>query len=101
MAKATREEWKRRVERWRASGLTAASFAAREGLNAGTLRWWSSQLGREVEAPSFVDVTRLVLPRSQPPASVEVVIRDAVSVRVQPGFDAELLRAVVAALELR
>lgn len=93
--------WQHRVRRWRASGLTAAAFAAREGLNAGTLRWWSSQLGREVEAPSFVDVTALVVPHSPPTESLEVVIRDAVSVRVKPGFDAALLRAVVAALETR
>ena len=56
MGRAPRHEWAKRVERWKQSGLTAAAFAAREGLNAGTLFWWSSRLGRSVAAPPVVEV---------------------------------------------
>jgi hypothetical protein len=38
------------VSRWRRSGETAAEFAAKEGLEVGTLRWWLSQLGRDTRA---------------------------------------------------
>lgn len=98
---ATRGEWADRVRRWRASGLTARQFCRREGLNPRTLSWWASTLRDEAPTEAtFVDVTALV---AAPPrtASLEVVVRDGVTVRVVPGFDAALLREVVAALEAR
>lgn len=96
---AKRSEWARRVRRWRASGLTARAFAEREGCNARTLRWWASTLrGDGSAAATFVDVTELV---TRPGPTLEVVVREAVTIRVGPGFDAALLREVVAALEAR
>src|SRR6476620_7222153 len=41
----TRAEWQKIVRRWRASGVSAASFAARHGLSPHTLQWWASTLG--------------------------------------------------------
>ena len=32
-----RDEWRRRVERWKDSGLTAKEFAAETGINAGNI----------------------------------------------------------------
>src|SRR5437870_5764905 len=46
MERATRETWTQRVDAWRASGLTAQGYAAQQGLNAKTLRAWSSRLNR-------------------------------------------------------
>lgn len=80
--------------------MSASAFAAREGLNAGTLSWWSSQLRAEVRPrPAFVDVTSVVAASAG--AAIEVVVGDSVRIRVNAGFDPELLRAVVAALEER
>ena len=45
--RASRDEWARRVERWRRSGLTAKAFAVDTGLNAHTLKFWKWQLGAE------------------------------------------------------
>jgi len=42
-----REEWAKRVERWRESGLTAGRFAAEQGINARTLTYWKWMLGKE------------------------------------------------------
>ena len=39
-ARADREEWRKRVERWKGSGLTAKEFAAETGINAGNLQFW-------------------------------------------------------------
>jgi hypothetical protein len=39
--------WRSRVAAWRASGKTAEEFSAGQGFAVGTLRWWSSRLGRE------------------------------------------------------
>lgn len=46
MARETREVWERRVRRWERSGLAAAAFAAREGVNPRTLAFWRWKLGR-------------------------------------------------------
>ena len=46
MALAARETWAQRVDAWQSSGLTAQQYAAREGLNANTLRGWKSRLKR-------------------------------------------------------
>ena len=98
MTRATKAKWAGLVRRWRASGRTAREFSAGEGLNPSTLLWWSSQVGREAEAPaSFVEVA---LPASVASDNViEIVVREGVRIRVGAGFDAELLRRVVAALE--
>jgi hypothetical protein len=47
--RSTRGEWLRRVRRWKASGLTAGAFAAREGIAPATLSWWRWRLAREGE----------------------------------------------------
>lgn len=36
----TRQEWAKRIERWKDSGLTAAEFAAETGISAKSLSWW-------------------------------------------------------------
>ena len=47
MDRTSREEWAKRVERWRDSGLTAAEFAAELGINAHSLSWWKWRLAAE------------------------------------------------------
>ena len=43
----TAAEWSKVIAHWRASGETSKVFAARHGLNAGTLLWWSARLPKE------------------------------------------------------
>ncbi len=45
-----REEWAKRVERWKDSGLTAKEFAAELGIKPRTLVFWKWQLGKDVRA---------------------------------------------------
>jgi hypothetical protein len=42
-----REEWAKRVQRWRDSGLTCAEFAAELGINPRTLTYWKWVLEKE------------------------------------------------------
>lgn len=44
--RTSRDEWKKRVERWKDSGLSAEEFAAELGINASTLKFWKYQLGK-------------------------------------------------------
>lgn len=115
MGRETRSTWAKRVERWNASGLTAAEFAAEIGANARTLTYWKWKLGtvradegrprqgeRAKVGPAFVEV----VPAPMSPAStetaaseaIEVVLDGGVRVRVPARFDADALRRVVAAL---
>ena len=42
-ARASREEWAKRVERWGDSGLMTAEFSAELGINPRTLTYWKWQ----------------------------------------------------------
>jgi transposase len=112
MARATREVWADRVGKWKQSGLTAAAYAERTGLNVNTLRHWSWSLGKSARgrrpasalrtlAPTFVEVFAGVTPpslaenepdRAEP---FELVLRDGLRIRIAPGFEAAALRRLL------
>ena len=93
------------VAAWQASGLPQAAFARRRGISAQRLSYWRLRTdfrGAVVanSAAGFIEI-----PRPEPAAvrggSVVVVEMNAgVLVRVFPGFDPALLRAVVSALTI-
>jgi hypothetical protein len=96
---ATRETWAARVREWKRSGLTSAEFAERQGLNASTLTWWSSQLGRSalaISRPPVVEV--MVAPLA---SSLEVVLASGIRVAVPVGFDEATLGRLLTVLEDR
>ena len=112
-----REEWAKRVERWRDSGLTTAEFAAEVGINAKTLTYWAWTLKREatgeqrvwpkkkrpVATPAaaagsnargaFVEVSSQV---GQPRFELEVRGR---RLHIPHGFDAQQLSSLLQVLE--
>ena len=125
-ARVSREEWAKRVERWRDSGLTSKEFAAELGISAATLTYWKWRLGKDAreaageapktkaskprpkqarpqpEAAPESDVSSLVV--VQAPASdarLEVELADGKRLRVPSSFNTEALRRIVAALEGR
>jgi hypothetical protein len=114
MARESREVWTKRVERWRASGLTADEFASEVGIKSNTLRHWSWLLDHEKrgsrpdgargarprEVP-FVEVVTPAAPGSRSVEPIEVVVRDGIRIRVPAAFDADVLRRVIAAVEAR
>lgn len=114
MARESREVWAKRIERWRASGLTAEEFASEIGVNGNTLRHWSWVLGRRKRRGFGDGLARRTRPREVAfvevappvpvPASVEpleLVVRDGIRIRVPAAFDADALRRVIAAVEGR
>src|SRR5260370_11815725 len=46
-----REEWAKRVARWKDSGLTAKEFATELGINPRSLVFWKWQLGKGSGGP--------------------------------------------------
>jgi hypothetical protein len=101
--KTTAAVWTERVRAWRASGLSATDFANPEGYRAKTLSWWASELKRrervKASAPPRVSMARVrvVHRRAERDESLSVVV-GAARIAVRRGFDAALLREVVAAL---
>ena len=93
------------MKRWEASGLDAATFAAREGLVAKSLLWWRWKLRSTPAAaalePRFVPV-RVVDAAARAPGppstdtAVEVALPNKIVVRVTAGFEPAVLAHVLA-----
>lgn len=110
----TEAKWTDRVREWRASGKSAEAFAEGRQFEASTLRYWASRLKRSAPittpdvAPASpkptVTMARVVRRRRGRPAAAGAAARElaiaigGARIVVGHGFDAELLRAVVAAL---
>lgn len=100
--------WAKRVERLERSGLSVRTFAAREGLKAGSLSFWKWKLAQgqrraSAAAPvaplKFVELTAAASTAPAGPAILEVVLRSGRMVRVPSGFDAAELARLVGVLE--
>ena len=108
------------MERWKDSDLSAADFAKELGINPRTLIYWKWRFGSEARKKArrpakatvqFLELTPAqiapattaapVVPASvlAPTAPLEVVVRNALRIRVPADFDAGTLRRLVSALE--
>lgn len=108
----TESKWAARVASWRASGQSAAEFAAGRDYAASTLRWWGYRLAATTEQPAggaevattppkiaLVRVSRAPKEeRVEGLLATSVVELETLRVRVEPGFDEAALRSVIAAL---
>jgi hypothetical protein len=96
----TWQKWRELVGRQRSSGLSVASFCARNGLAESSLYAWRR---RVAAARVFVEAEVADGPAGPRPAGVgmvEVRVRGGRRLRVRcDSFDRDLLLAVVAALE--
>ena len=116
--KVTREEWEKRVERWKESGLSLSQYAGEVGISPSALKWWKWRLESDANAtpgklrtrkynrtlPKKVPgaVTFVELPLSgkrQPP--IEIVLTSRVRIRVQANFEVATLERVLAVLGAR
>jgi hypothetical protein len=104
------EEWQKRVERWRESGLSADQFAAELGINAGTLRFWQYKLAKMkrgdggAERASKKEVTStataFVEVRSgSNDARFELELGNGRRIRVPTSFDPKALEQLLAVLD--
>jgi len=106
---ADRNQWKRRVAEWRASGLSASEFAAGRGFARSTLTWWAWRLGSVASVPegrpaaAGAGLVRVLVRDEEAvaPETPVVVEVGGVRVRVARGFDRGVLRDVVSLLSER
>ena len=96
-------QWRRRIDQWRASGLSVRAFCARHGLATASFYNWRRVLQRRAlaEQPAFVPVQVVADAVPTQTIALEVVLTDGRTVRVAPGFDAATLRHLLAVLEGR
>lgn len=115
MARASREVWAKRVERWKDSGLSAKEFAAELDISPKSLTFWRWKL-RQLETGKGAGSTARgnrqtktarvapqgflqLVPTSAPPSTaLELVLRDGLVLRVAPGFDEATLLQVASLL---
>lgn len=101
--------WRDRVAAWRASGQTAAAYAAGQGFSVNALRWWSSRLRREARELVPVPPVRLarvarkreieVEPAPRRSSGIVIEIRDArARIAIDGTVDRDALAAVLAVL---
>lgn len=106
----SRAQWAELIRRWQSSGLSRTEFAARTGVDPGTLSWWRWRLGAEevegaASAPSVPKLARVIL---QTQAAVpgdqradhgwELRTAQGHTLRVGVGVPPHELREVLAAL---
>jgi hypothetical protein len=113
MKRTTREIWSERVRRWQTSGLSAAAFAAREGVNAKTLSFWRWNLGQKkarrpsavpAVVPQAADFIELVAPSKSVPrhgSPFEVSLGNGTRLVVPSLFDERALESLLSVLEAR
>jgi hypothetical protein len=114
MERTSREEWAKRVERWRDSGLTAAEYAAELGINGHSLSWWKWRLaGKPAKrgptrrsssrrppvsvAPSPLTFLEMTPPVQREP--LEIVLPTGIRIRVPSDFDVGALGRLLGVLE--
>jgi hypothetical protein len=105
------EEWQKRVERWRESGLSADQFAVELGINAGTLKFWQYKLGKAKRLEAGAErrtkkatptVSTFVEVRSgSNDARFELELGNGRRIRVPEGFDPKALEQLLAVLDRR
>ena len=108
-ARSSRDEWRKRVERWKDSGLTAVQFASEMGINAGTLQFWRSKLKQKGHAKRrrrpTADAILSSLVEVRAPTHVSAETRFEIQLGrdrrllVPPTFEANALKKLLAALE--
>jgi hypothetical protein len=105
---ADAEAWSKRVAEWRASGLTAKEFCAKQDLQLSGLRYWTYRL-RAAEKASEADAVKLVPVTVKPDAAPStpaaerakpalIVELGGARITVPTGVDRATLKVVLDAL---
>jgi len=98
------EKWRAIVSEQIASGQSVAAFCKERGVTSSQVFAWKKRL-RQAEKPQFVEVQIKSAEAlgevgiQHQGKAIEVRLRGGRSIAVEPGFDADHLRALLAVLE--
>lgn len=92
--------WRRAIARWQRSGLSVRAYCIQERLSEPSFYAWRRELARRDRHAEQTATSAIFVPVrvSELPAAIEIVVSKEPIVRVRPGFDAAMLRQVLAAL---
>jgi len=86
------------MTRWEASGLSCRAFCATHGVSLKRLYRWRRRLRPRTRSPSGERAPPSGFALAVPSPGVRVRVACGAQIEVDPGFDAHLLRQVLAAL---
>lgn len=105
--RTSRDEWRKRVERWKDSGLTAEQYASELGINAKTLQFWKYKLAkpepsaRRARRRPRVEATLPLIevqPASADGSAFELELSGGKRLRIPVTFEVESLERLLAVL---
>jgi desulfoferrodoxin (superoxide reductase-like protein) len=93
--------WRMHLQRQQASGGTARAYCRLHGLAESAFHYWRREIARRDRQNQAVDQAAFVPVVVESPAesAIEVMLASGHVVRVRAGFDAEVLRQLLALLE--
>ena len=97
-----RTYWKQHIDSWQETGLSQAEYCRRNNLKHHQLVYWKKRFLRATADVSFVGLRLgdlLDIPAQPTGVSLCLVINDQFKIEIRAGFDAELLRQLIFALQ--
>lgn len=99
---SVRHAWAQRLQRFAHAGLTPAQFCAQEGVSLPSFYSWKRRLAAppQSQTPAEASTQARLLPitLAAPNAAVELVLPNGAVLRIPPGCDLALVRALLATL---
>lgn len=104
--RTSRDEWRKRVERWKDSGLTAEQYANELGINAKTLQFWKYKLAKPTSSarrskPPRIETALPLIemrPVSAEGGAFELELSGGKRLRIPVTFEVEALERLLAVL---
>jgi hypothetical protein len=93
------QQWRRRIQLWKHSGLTVRDCCDRHQLTEASFYTWRRELQQRDAATTFVPVRVVPDDPAVPATPIEVALASGRCIRVTPGFDPTTLRQLLAVLE--
>ena len=92
--------WRDLIARWKRSGISVGDFCTDQGVSESSFYSWKRELAARDQAvtPTTTAMPTFVPVRVAPAATIEVVLRSGVVVRVPVGADPSAVAQLVAAL---
>ncbi len=91
------EFWKNHIKEWEASGKGRMQYCAEAGISYWCFREWRKRLQeKDASENTLVRIPLKIGGRPQHETNmIELLVNGSIIIRIKPGFDGKLLRAVI------
>ncbi len=94
--------WRQHIDSWQQTGLTQAEYCRRHNLKHHQLVYWKKRFLKTETDVSFVPLKLedlLDIPTRQDQSSLTLEINNQFKIEIRAGFDSQLLRQLIFALQ--